>query len=79
LLIHPSETLKEVMEGKNISEQELAQLTQTSEKYVRELLESRRDIYPLFARKLEGVFNISATFWINLQIIYNKEKEDFDE
>ena len=73
MIIHPSETLKEVLENKNMSQKELVLKTGVSTKYISSVLRGKKNISVLFAKKLEYALNIEAEFWVNLQNSYDKE------
>lgn len=60
MIIHPGETLKEVLENKNMSQKEL-------------VLRGEKNMSASFAKKLEYALNIEAEFWVNLQNSYDKE------
>ncbi len=72
-IIHPGETLKEVLEDRGMSQRELAVRTDVTETYISNVVNCQKDISILFAKKLEYVLNIEASFWINLQSNYDKE------
>lgn len=72
-IIHPGETLKEVLESNNMLQEELAKRTGFSAKHISEVINGKKKISPKLAKSLEYVFGIPATFWINLQGIYDKE------
>lgn len=78
-IIHPGETLKEILEDKNMLQEELAERTGFSPKHISEVVNGKKGISPKLAKSLEYVFGIPATFWINLQGIYDKEIIEFEE
>lgn len=78
-IIHPGETLKEVLENNNMLQEELAERTGFSAKHISEVVNGKKGISPKLAKSLEYVFGIPATFWINLQGIYDKEIIEFEE
>ena len=57
----------------NMSQEELAERTNFSPKYVSEVVNGKKRISANFAKGLEYVFGINTTFWLNLQSIYDKE------
>ena len=73
LLVHPGETIKEVLEEKNMSQEELAIRTEYSAKHVSEVVRGKKDISSEFANRLEYALGIPAHFWMNLQTNYDKE------
>lgn len=72
-LVHPGETIKEVLENKNMSQEELAIRTEYSPKHISEVVRGKKDISAVFANKLEYALGIPANFWMNLQNNYDKE------
>lgn len=78
-IIHPGETIKEVLEQKQMNQEELAIRTGFSPKHVSEVVNGKKGISPSFAKSLEYVFGIPASFWINLQGIYDKELLEYKE
>lgn len=78
-IIHPGETVKEVLEEREMSQEELAIRTGYSPKHISEVVNGKKDISPSFAKCLEYVFGMPASFWINLQGIYDKEILEYKE
>ena len=72
LIVHPGETIKELLNDKNMNQEELAIRTGYSAKHISEVLSGKKSISSKFANSLEYVFNIPTEFWINLQGIYDK-------
>lgn len=73
LIIHPGETIKELLEEREMTQEELAIRTEYSAKHVSEVISGKKAISLKFANALEYVFGISTEFWVNLQGIYDKE------
>lgn len=73
LSLHPGETIKEVLEDKNMSQEELAIRTEYSSKHISEVVRGKKDISSEFANRLEYALGIPARFWMNLQSNYDKE------
>lgn len=78
-IIHPGETVKEVLEERKMSQEELALRTGYSPKHISEVINGKKGISPSFAKCLEYVFGMPAGFWINLQGIYDKEILEYKE
>ncbi len=78
-IIHPGETLKEVLQEREMSQRELAVRTDVTETHISNVVNCQKDISISFAKKLEYALNIAASFWINLQSNYDKELADFNE
>ena len=79
MIIHPGETLKEVLEDREMSQQELALRTGVTPKHISTVLSGKKNISVSFAKKLEYALDIDAEFWMNLQNLYDKELFEFDE
>lgn len=73
LIIHPGETIKELLEEREMTQEELAIRTEYSAKHVSEVMSGKKNISSKFANALEYVFGIPTEFWINLQGNYDKE------
>ena len=78
-IIHPGETVKEVLEKNNMNQEELAIRTGFSAKHVSQVVNGIKGISPCFAKSLEYVFNMPSSFWINLQANYDKEIENYKD
>lgn len=79
LIIHPGETLNEILSEREMSQKELAERTGISEKHVSTVIRGMKGISVSFAKKLEYVLGIDASFWINLQSNYERELFEFEE
>jgi HTH-type transcriptional regulator/antitoxin HigA len=75
-IIHPGETLKEILEDRGMSQKELALRTGVTEPHVSSVINCQKDISVSYAKKLEYALGIDASFWINLQANYDKELAD---
>ena len=78
-IIHPGETLAEVLEDREMSQKELAIRTGMTEKHVSTIVNGMKPISVAFAKKLEYALGIEATFWINLQSNYDIELLEFEK
>lgn len=72
-IIHPSETIKEVLEQRQMNQEELAIRTGFSKEYVSEVVNGQKGISTSLANSLEYVLGIPSSFWTNLQRIYDRE------
>lgn len=79
LIIHPGETLTEILEDRNMSQKELAIRTGMTEKHISTIVKGQKNISVAFAKKLEYALGIDASFWINLQANYDRELLEFEE
>lgn len=78
-IIHPGETLKEVLDIHHMSQKELAIRTNVSEPHISKILRGEKAISVRMAKSLEYVFGIESAFWINLQALYDEELEAYRE
>lgn len=61
-IIHPRETIKEVLGERKMNQEELAIRTGFSPKHVSEVVNGKKGILPSFAKSLEYVFGMLASF-----------------
>ena len=78
-IIHPGDTLAEVIEDRDMSQKELAIRTGMTEKHISTVIHGQKGISVTFAKKLEYALGIEASFWINLQANYDRELLEFEE
>jgi addiction module HigA family antidote len=69
-IFHPGEFIKDEMEARNMSQQELADKLHVSKSEISLLLNGHRNITPAIAIKLEKAWGTDAELWMNLQIRY---------
>ena len=74
LIIHPGETIKEIMLDRNMTPEELMVKTNLSLEYISDVIKGKKSISDIFASALENVFGISIESWINLQNIGTFQK-----
>ena len=79
LIIHPGETLQEVLEDRKMTQKELAGRTGVTEKHVSKIVNGKGNISSSFAKKLEYALGIKASFWMKLQSNYDQELLEFEE
>ncbi|MCD8119924.1 MAG: HigA family addiction module antitoxin [Lachnospiraceae bacterium] len=78
-IIHPGETLAEVIEDREMTQRELAIRTGMTEKHISTVIHGQKNISAAFAKKLEYALGIEASFWMNLQANYDRELLEFEE
>ena len=78
-IIHPGETLAEIIEDREMTQRELAVRTGMTEKHVSTVISGQKSISAAFARKLEYALGIETSFWMNLQANYDRELLEFEE
>lgn len=73
LLIHPGETVYDLLEDRGITQKELAQRTGVSEAFLSDVINGKKDISKGLAMGLEYATGVPASFWLNLQANYDAE------
>lgn len=79
LLIHPGETILEIIQERGISQKELAIRSGFTEKHISTVINGQKNISAEFAQKLEYALGVPASFWRNLQTNYDLEVVAFNE
>ena len=79
LIIHPGETIAEVLEERGISQAELAASTGVSPAYVSNVISGKKGISSNFAFGLEYALGVPKSFWLNLQANYDAELLEANE
>ena len=78
-IIHPGETIADVLEERGISQTELAFRTGVSPAYVSNVLAGKKGISANFAMGLEYALGVPKSFWLNLQANYEAELLELNE
>lgn len=73
LIIHPGETIADILEERDISQAELAMKTGVSASFISSVISGKKNISSNFAMSLEYALGVSKSFWLNLQSIYDAE------
>lgn len=76
LIIHPGETVGDILTERGITQAELAARTGVTPAYVCNVVAGKKDISAKFAFALEYALGVPKTFWINLQANYDAELAD---
>lgn len=79
LIIHPGETIADVLEERGITQAELATRTGVSPAYVSSVISGKKDISSNFAMALEYALDVPKSFWLNLQANYEAELLELNE
>lgn len=79
LIIHPGETLADILEERGISQKELSVRTGVTAAYVNMVIAGKKNISANFAMALEYALDIPKSFWLNLQAHYEAELLDYQE
>ena len=78
-IIHPGETIAEILEDRDMTQRELAVRTGVTEKHISTVINGQKNISVAFARKLEYALGIETSFWMNLQANYDRELIEFED
>ncbi len=73
LLIHPGETIADLLEERSLSQKELAQRAGVSEAFLSDVIHGKKDISRGLAMGLEYALGVPCSFWLNLQANYDAE------
>lgn len=73
IAIPPGETIREMLDDKNMSQKEFAQRMGLSEKHVSRLINGHVELTPEVALKLSTVLGASVAFWSNLETAYRAD------
>ena len=81
IAIAPGETIKDELEERGWTQQDLSDITNISPKDINHLLNNKISISTEMAKLLSKAFGQSANFWLNLDINYRRhlEKESKQE
>ena len=79
LIIHPGETIADVLEERGITQAELATRTGVSPAYVSSVISGKKNISSNFAMALEYALDVPKSFWLNLQANYEAELLELNE
>jgi len=79
LIIHPGETIAEVLVQREITQAELAARAGVSAAYVCNVIAGKKDISAKFAMGLEYALGVPKSFWLNLQANYDAELLELNE
>lgn len=79
LVIHPGETIADVLEDRGITQAELAARTGVSPAYISNLISGKKNISTRFAMNLEYALDVPKSFWLNLQANYDAELLELNE
>lgn len=73
LLIHPGETISDILEDRAITQKELALRAGVSEAFLSDVIHGKKDISKGLAMGLEYALDVPSSFWLNLQANYDAE------
>ncbi|WP_066925604.1 HigA family addiction module antitoxin [Murdochiella massiliensis] len=70
----PGATLKEQLEERNMTQTEFASMLGITQKHMSNLIHGKTALTQEMARKLELALGVPATFWMNLETIYQQKR-----
>ena len=79
LLIHPGETISDILDDRALTQKELAQRANVSEAFLSDVIHGKKDISKGLAKGLEYALDIPSSFWLNLQANYDAELLEVQE
>jgi addiction module HigA family antidote len=71
ILLHPGEVLAMEIMARGMTKSKFAMDIKMYPSHMSDILKGKRNITEEIALKIEGVLNISAEFWMRLQVEYN--------
>ena len=75
IAVPPGKVIREVMDNRGISFDELVQYLEVSDTFIYDLLEGDVELTAEIANKLELLFDVPASFWMNYEKIYREKLE----
>ncbi len=78
-IIHPGETIADVLEERGLTQAELAARAGVSGAYVSNVISGKKGISANFAKALEYALGVPMSFWMNLQANYDTELQAANE
>lgn len=79
LIIHPGETIGDILEDRGITQAELATRTGVTPAYISNVISGKKDISTKFAMSLQYALGVPKSFWLNLQANYDAELLELNE
>ena len=79
LIIHPGETIADILVERGITQAELALRTGVTAAYVSNVIAGKKDISAKFAFALDYALGVPKSFWLNLQANYDAELLEYNE
>ena len=73
LVIHPGETIYDLLQDRGITQKELALRAGVSEPFLSDVIHGKKDISKGLALGLQYAFGVPSSFWLNLQANYDAE------
>lgn len=74
LLVHPGETVQDVLQDRNMTLKELSRMSKIPESRLNDVIAGKADITADLGAGLALALDVPDTFWTNLQKNYDMEK-----
>ena len=74
IAVPPGDTLSEMLEANNMTQAELSDRINMSKKHINQLIKGKTSLTADTAIKLEKVFDLPASFWLNLEADHQEAK-----
>ena len=78
IIIHPGETIRELIETYGINQKDVALKCRYSTKHISEIINGKKGISNKLAIRLGTLFNIEPSFFVLLQLNYEIETKVYD-
>lgn len=79
MIFPPGETIKEMLEDRDMTQEELSIRLGMSTKHVSQIITGKKPITYQTALKLESVFGVAASFWNNLERMFREKVVKFEQ
>lgn len=79
LIIHPGETIADILEERGITQAELSTRAGVSPAYISNVIAGKKNISSKFAMALEYALGVPKSFWLNLQANYDAALLELNE
>ena len=79
LIIHPGETIADILEERGLTQSELAARTGMTPAFISNVISGKKNISANFAMSLEYALGVPKSFWLNLQANYDAELLEYNE
>lgn len=70
--VHPGRILKEYLTAIGLKQKDLSQQTGLSKTVISEIIHGKRNISLSYALKFEPIFEMPASYWTKLQLMYEE-------
>lgn len=79
LIIHPGETIADILDEREIAQADLAARAGVTPAYISKIISGEKDISANCAQALEYTLGVPKSFWLNLQANYDAELLEYNK